>query len=262
MCGLQVDVEGDAVKLIRGDRDDVWSKGYLCPKGTTLGHLHDDPDRIRVPMIREGDTWREATWDEAFARCEELIHGVLERDGIRAFTAFIGNPVGHSFTLGRYMPLFIGQSGMPHIYSSGTVDQWPKNVSCILMYGNQWKIPSPDIQRTDYLVCMGGNPQASGGSLLACPDVLGELDAIRARGGKVIVVDPRRTGTADHADEWVPILPGTDAAFLLAMCNVLFDEGLTTLGDLADSVKGFDEVRDACRGVHARVRRRVLPRAR
>jgi anaerobic selenocysteine-containing dehydrogenase len=109
-----------------------------------------------------------------------------------------------------------------------------------------WKIPSPDIQRTDYLICMGGNPQASGGSLLACPDVLSELDAIRERGGKVVVVDPRRTGTADHADEWVPILPGTDAAFLLAVCNVLFAEGLTTLGDLAGKVKGFDDVRAAC----------------
>ena len=171
---------------------------------------------------------------------------MLDRHGITAATAFIGNPVGHSFTLGRYMPLFIGQSGMPHIYSSGTVDQWPKNVSCILMYGNMWKIPAPDIQRTDYLICMGGNPQASGGSLLACPDVLGELDGIRARGGKVVVIDPRRTGTADHADEWVPILPGTDAAFLLAMCNVLFAEGLTTLGALDDKVKGVDDVRDVC----------------
>ena len=246
MCGLQVDVEDGHVKLIRGDRDDVWSKGYLCPKGTTLGHLHDDPDRLRAPIVRDGDTWREVSWDEAFARCEELIHGVLDRHGITAVTAFIGNPVGHSYTLGRYMPLFIGQSGMPHIYSSGTVDQWPKNVSSVLMYGNMWKIPSPDIQRTDYLICMGGNPQASGGSLLACPDVLGELDGIRARGGKVIVVDPRRTGTADHADEWVPILPGTDAAFLLAMCNVLFAEGLTTLGDLEQQVKGFDVVRDVC----------------
>ena len=246
MCGLQVDVEDDHVKLIRGDREDVWSKGYLCPKGTTLGYLHDDPDRIRQPMVRDGDTWREVTWDEAFARCEELIHGLRERYGIAAFTAFIGNPVGHSYTLGRYMPLFIGQSGMPHIYSSGTVDQWPKNLSSVLMYGNMWKIPSPDIQRTDYLICMGGNPQASGGSLLACPDVLSELDAIRGRGGKVVVVDPRRTGTADRADEWVPILPGTDAAFLLAMCNVLFTEGLTTLGELADLVKGFDDVRALC----------------
>ena len=197
-------------------------------------------------MVRDGDTWREVSWDEAFARCEELIHGVLDRHGITAATAFIGNPVGHSFTLGRYMPLFIGQSGMSHIYSSGTIDQWPKNVSCILMYGNMWKIPAPDIQRTDYLICMGGNPQASGGSLLACPDVLGELDGIRARGGKVVVIDPRRTGTADHADEWVPILPGTDAAFLLAMCNVLFAEGLTTLGALEEKVKGVDIVRDVC----------------
>ena len=113
MCGLQVDVEDDHVTLIRGDRDDVWSKGYLCPKGTTLGHLHDDPDRLRQPMVRDGDTWREVSWDEAFARCEELIHGVLDRHGIKAATAFVGNPVGHSFTLGRYMPLFIGQSGMP-----------------------------------------------------------------------------------------------------------------------------------------------------
>jgi anaerobic selenocysteine-containing dehydrogenase len=244
MCGLQVDVEDGHVKVIRGDRDDVWSKGYLSPKGTTLGHLHEDPDRIRQPMVRDGDTWREVSWDEAFARCEELIHGVLERHGIGAATAFVGNPVGHSITLGRYMALLIAQSGMPHIYSSGTIDQWPKNVSCVLMYGNMWKIPTPDIQRTDYFICMGGNPQASGGSLLACPDVLGELDAIRARGGKVVVIDPRRTGTADHADEWLPIVPGTDAAFLLAFANVLFAEGLTTLGALEEKVKGVDTVRD------------------
>lgn len=248
MCGLQVDVDVEEghVKLIRGDRDDVWSKGYLCPKGTTLGHLHEDPDRIREPMVRDRDTWRVVSWDEAFARCQELIHGVLDRHGITSATAFVGNPVGHSFTLGRYMPLFIGQSGMAHIYSSGTIDQWPKNVSCILMYGNMWKVPAPDIQRTDYLICMGGNPQASGGSLLACPDVLGELDGIRVRGGRVVVIDPRRTGTADHADEWVPILPGTDAAFLLAMCNVLFAEGLTTLGALEAKVKGLDTVRELC----------------
>jgi anaerobic selenocysteine-containing dehydrogenase len=249
MCGLQVDVEGDEVKLIRPDRDDVWSKGYICPKGTTLGKLHADPDRIRVPMVREGDTWREVSWDEAFAKCEELIHGVVQRHGIESCTAFVGNPAGHNFDLQRYMALLIGNAGFHHIYSAGTVDQWPKNVACILMYGNMWKIPTPDIQRTHHLVVMGGNPQASGGSLLACPDVLGELDAIRARGGKVVVVDPRRTGTADHADEWVPILPGGDAALLLAMCNVLFAEDLVDLGDVADIVKGVDDVRALCADV-------------
>ncbi len=248
MCGLQVHVRerDQQVTLIRADRDDVWSKGYLCPKGTTLGHLHHDPDRIRVPMVREGTRWREVTWDEAFDRCQALLAPIIERDGVKAVTAFIGNPVGHSYSLGRYAALLMGQAKFPSIYSAGTVDQWPKNVACVLMYGNMWMIPAPDVQRTDYLVCMGGNPQASGGSLLACPDMLGELDRIRAAGGRVVVIDPRRTGTADHADEWVPILPGTDAAFLLAMLQVIFAEGLDTLGDLADAVNGFEAVRELC----------------
>ena len=247
MCGMQIHVNGEQrVTLIRPDRDDVWSKGFICPKGTTLGKLHDDPDRIRLPLVRDGEQWREVSWPEAFARCEELIGGVLERHGLESFTQFIGNPAGHSFTFGRYAGLLRSTAVMRQTFSSGTVDQWPKNVVCVLMYGNMWKIPAPDIPRTDYFICMGGNPQASGGSLLACPDVLGEIDAIRARGGKVVVIDPRRTGTADRADEWVPILPGTDAAFLLAMCNVLFAEGLTTLGDLAPMVKGYDEVRELC----------------
>ena len=123
------------------------------------------------------------------------------------------------------------------IYSAGTVDQWPKNVACALMYGSMWSIPAPDVPRTDYFVVMGANPHASQGSLLACPDVLGEIDGIRARGGKVVVIDPRRTGTADRADEWIPIVPGTDAAFLLAIVHVLFAEGLVDLGDVADVVE-------------------------
>jgi anaerobic selenocysteine-containing dehydrogenase len=145
--------------------------------------------------------------------------------------------------------LFIALAGLPTIYSAGTVDQWPKNVTCTLMYGPgcMWWIPAPDIQRTDYWLVLGGNPQASQGSLLACPDVLGEMDAIRARGGKVVVVDPRRTGTADRADEWVPIVPGTDAAFLMAIVNVLFADGLVDLGDLADIVRGVEEVEQLAR---------------
>jgi anaerobic selenocysteine-containing dehydrogenase len=194
-------------------------------------------------MLREGDRWREATWDEAFARCEELLHGVAERHGKEAITAYIGNPTAHNFSLGRYVGLFIALSQFPMIYSAGTVDQWPKNVSAMLMYGGMWWIPAPDIQRTDYWLIMGGNPQASQGSLLACPDILGEMGRIQGRGGKVVVIDPRRTGTADKADEWVPIVPGTDAAFLLALCHVLFEDGLVDLGDVGDIVNGLDEVR-------------------
>ncbi|MCD9622435.1 molybdopterin-dependent oxidoreductase [Rhabdothermincola salaria] len=249
MCGLEVHLDDDdGVKVIRANADDVWSKGYLCPKGTVLGRLHDDPDRLRHPMIRDGETWREATWDEAFARCHELIDGVRQTYGPTAMTAFVGNPVGHSFTLGRYMAMLIGQAGFEMIYSAGTIDQWPKNVTCALMYGNQWKIPTVDIRRTDFLVVMGGNPQASGGSLMACPDVLGELDAIRERGGTVVVVDPRRTGTADRADQWVPIRPGTDAALLLAMVQVIVEEGLLDLGSVADMVDGVDDLVAAVEG--------------
>ena len=246
MCGLQIHVKDEQVTLIRPDRDDVWSRGFICPKGTTLGHLHHDPDRLRAPMVRDGDTWREVTWDEAFARCEELLLGVIERHGREAVTCYVGNPTAHNFSLGKYVALFIAQAQFPMIYSAGTVDQWPKNVSAVLMWGQMWWIPAPDIRRTDYFVVMGANPHASQGSFLACPDVLGEIDNIRARGGKTVVIDPRRTGTADRADEWIPIVPGTDAAFLLAVLQVLFEEGLIDLGDVADIVNGVEELPALC----------------
>ena len=133
---------------------------------------------------------------------------------------------------------------IPNIYSAGTVDQWPKNVVCALLYGGMWKIPVPDLDRTDFLLALGANPAASQGSLLACPDVLGRIDAIRERGGEVVVVDPRRTKTADRADRWVPIQPGTDAALLAAMVHVLFAEDLVDLGRLAGFVDGVDAVRE------------------
>ena len=242
MCGLDIHVKDQKVTLIRPNRNDVWSKGFICPKGTVLGHMHHDPDRLRSPMVRYGDEWREVTWDEAFARCEELLHGVLHRYGKQAMTAYIGNPSAHNFSLGRHIGLFMGLAGFPHIYSPGTVDQQPKNVSCYLMYGNQWFIPAPDVPRTDYLVVMGANPHASQGSLVAMADMLGELDLLLERGGRVVVIDPRRTGTVDHASEWMPIVPGTDAALMLAVLHVLFAEGLTTLGTVADIVNGFDDI--------------------
>jgi anaerobic selenocysteine-containing dehydrogenase len=244
MCGLEIHVRDQQVELIRADRDDVWSKGHLCPKGTTLGHLHHDPDRLRAPMVRQTDgSFREASWDEAFARCDELLMPVIAEHGIGAVTAYVGNPLAHAFSLSRYIGILIGMSGIPMIYSPGTVDQWPKNVSAHLMYGGMWSIPVPDVRRTDLLVIMGANPHASQGSLLACPDLMGELEAIQARGGEVVVIDPRRTGTADRASEWLPITPGTDAAFLLAVVHVLFADGLADLGAVADLVDGVEELR-------------------
>lgn len=249
MCGLQIHVEDQQVKLIRPDRDDVWSKGFICPKGTTLGHLHHDPDRLTVPLVRNADgELVEASWDEAIERATELLGAVLAEHGKAAMTAYIGNPTVHNLSLSRYVGLFTGMAGFPMIYSAGTVDQWPKNVSCKLMYGNPWVIPAPDFPRTDFAVVMGANPHASQGSLVACADLLGALDDISER-GRVVVIDPRRTGTVDHATDWLPIRPGTDAALLAAVVNVVFEESLDSLGDVADLVDGLEAMRVAIEGI-------------
>ena len=243
MCGLEIQVESGRVAAIRGNRDDTWSRGHICPKGATLGSLHEDPDRIRRPMIKVDGQWQEVTWDAAFRRCTELLAPVIDKYGIQAVTCYTGNPLAHSFSLGRYTGVLLGMSGIPLSYSPGTVDQWPKNVSSHLMYGGWWSFPVPDIERTDLLVVMGANPAASQGSLLAAPDVMGIIDAISKR-GKVIVIDPVRTATAARADEWLPITPGTDAALLLAVAHTLFAENLVSLGDVGPYVDGLDRMRE------------------
>jgi anaerobic selenocysteine-containing dehydrogenase len=247
MCGLRIRVEDGRVTRIRPNHDDVWSRGYICPKGTTLGELHHDPDRLRAPLIRRNGAFVEATWPEAFAECERLLHGVIERHGKEALTYYVGNPTAHNFSLSRYVGAFGALAGVERLYSAGTIDQWPKNVACALMYGGMWTIPTPDIDRTDHVVIMGANPHASQGSLMACPDFLGRLAALRRRGGKAVVIDPRRTGTAARADEWVPIRPGTDAALLMAWVHVLFEERLANPGRLAALTNGIDEVHTLCR---------------
>jgi anaerobic selenocysteine-containing dehydrogenase len=235
MCGLEIHVEGGRVANIRGNRDDVWSRGHICPKGVSLGALHDDPDRIRRPLIKVEGRWQEVSWDAAFRRCTELLTPVIRKHGIGAVTAYTGNPLAHSFSLARYAGVLMGMSGMPVTYSPGTVDQWPKNLSSHLMYGLWWNFPVPDIERTDLMVIMGANPAASQGSLLAAPNVMGLINEIRKR-GKVIVIDPVRTLTAARADEWLPIVPGTDAALLLAVTHTLFEENLVNPGPHVDGV--------------------------
>src|SRR5512139_745000 len=168
MCGLEITVKGGRVERIRANKDDVWSKGYICPKGTALGELHHDPDRLRAPLVRRGDTFHEVNWDEAFEEVERRLRDAIDTHGKDALTCYIGNPTAHNFSLSRYVGLFIGLAQLPVVYSAGTVDQWPKNLACMLMYGSMWWIPTPDIQRTSYWLVMGANPQASQGSLLAC----------------------------------------------------------------------------------------------
>jgi anaerobic selenocysteine-containing dehydrogenase len=244
MCGLRVTVEAGRVKQIRPNDDDVWSRGFICPKGAALGELHHDPDRVRVPLLRQPDgSFREASWEEALDATARGIQDVVARHGPGAVTAYIGNPTAHNWSLSRYVPAFIALSGLGQTYSAGTVDQWPKNLSSLLMFGGMWAFPIPDLDRTDYLLMLGANPHASQGSLLAAPDLLGRCDAIVKRGGRVVVVDPRRTGTVRHASEWLPIQPGTDAAFLLALAHVIFAEGRERLRGLESRANGLTELR-------------------
>jgi anaerobic selenocysteine-containing dehydrogenase len=244
MCGITLTTDGGRLTGIRPNKDDKWSHGHICPKGMQLGRLHDDPDRLRNPILRSGNIWHEVSWNEAFVRCEEIIGGIVQRHGKEALVLRTGNMVGHNFSLMRYVAAFLMKARIVN-YTSSTVDQQPKNVACDLMYGDAWAIPVPDIARTDLFVIMGGNPAASNGSILAFPDVMGEIRRIRARGGRVIVVDPVRTATAKAADDWIAIRPGTDAAFLLAVVHTLFADGLVQLGALADKVNGADELRTA-----------------
>lgn len=244
MCGVTVAVEGGQVSSVRPNRLDAWSRGHVCPKGTTLGALHDDPDRLRRPMVRDGSEWKSASWDEALGRLEELAERVRDRHGPDAFAAYGGNMAGKDATLSRYSGLMLATSGIKQIYSSGTVDQHPKNLSAKLMFGNEWKIPIPDLDNTDLFVIFGGNPAASKGSIFSHRDVMGAMRDLRARGGRVIVIDPVRTKTAQAADQWIGLKPGTDAAFMLAVANVLFARDAVRLGHLDGLVDGLEAVHD------------------
>ncbi|MFP3907944.1 MAG: molybdopterin-dependent oxidoreductase, partial [Acidimicrobiales bacterium] len=205
-CGLTLSVrrwsDGSpgAVERVRGDRDDVFSHGFVCPKGTTVGRLHDDPDRLRRPLIRRGDdpataTWDEVSWDEAFAEVERRLAPIQEQHGRDAVAIYLGNPNVHNLAGGLYAPALARALGTTNVYSASTVDQMPKHVSSGYLFGNANTIPVPDLDRTDHLLLLGANPWESNGSLATAPDFPGRVKGIRERGGKVVVVDPRRTKT-------------------------------------------------------------------
>src|SRR4051794_13821889 len=246
-CGLEVVVEPDTREIvrIRGDRDDVFSRGFICPKGSTLKQLHDDPDRLRTPMIKRNGVHEATTWDEAFAEIARRLPPILEQHGRNSCAVYVGNPTAHNLAAMLYSRAVTRGVGTDYRYSASTVDQMPKQVSAGFMFGTAISVPVPDIDRTDYLVIMGANPFESNGSLMTAPDVPGRLRALRQRGGRVVVVDPRRTKTAKEADEWLPIRPGPDALLLLAIVHPLFEEGRVDPGRAGEWVNGVDGVRSA-----------------
>ena len=241
-CGLEVTVKDGAATRIRGDREDVFSRGFICPKGSTLRQLHDDPDRLRTPVIRRGDGWEPATWEEAFRLVEAGLRPIIEQYGGDAVAAYLGNPNVHTMAGPLYVKPLLKAIGTKNIFSASTVDQMPKHVSSGLMFGHPDTIPVPDIDRTGYLLMLGANPFVSNGSLATAPDWPGRIKALQERGGKLVVVDPIRTRTALAADEHLFIRPGTDGLLLFAILAALFDEGLTAPGRLAEMTSGLTEV--------------------
>ncbi len=247
-CGLTLEVDDAtrSIQRIRGDADDVFSKGFLCPKGVGLKELDEDPDRIRTPLVKQPDgTFAEATWDEAFALIDAKLPPILAEGGRDAVAMYLGNPAAHQLGAILYGRLLLKGLGTKNIFSASTVDQYPKQMASALMFGTGTTVPVPDLDRTQFLLVLGANPLASNGSLMTAPDARGRLRGIRARGGRIVVVDPRRTRTAAEADEHLFIRPGTDGLLLMALLQVVFAEGLDTPLD-PELYAGLEEVRALC----------------
>lgn len=231
-CGLEIQVTNGAVRRIRGDRDDVFSKGFLCPKGTALGRFHEDPDRLRQPMIKRDGVHEPASWDEAFAHIAEHLLPVLESTDREGSGIYLGNPVVHSLDMLLYSRAVTFALGSRKVFSASTVDQRPREVASGLIYGSSLTIPVPDVDRTDLLMVLGANPMVSNGSLATAPDWPGRLDELRDRGGTLIVVDPSRTKTAERADTHLAIRPGADGLFLAAIATELVTTGVARPDEL------------------------------
>jgi anaerobic selenocysteine-containing dehydrogenase len=242
-CGLEVTTRGEEVVSIRGDKDDGFSRGFLCPKAHGLKQLHEDPDRLRTPLRKRADgDYEEISWDEAFAEIDRRLSPILERGGRDSVAVYLGNPNAHNLASLLYAPAWLKALGSKNVHTAATVDQMPKHVAAGLMFGGALSIPIPDVDRTDHLLILGANPLVSNGSLLTAPNMRGRIRAIRERGGKVVVVDPRRTRTAREATEHHFIRPGTDAALLMAIVNVLPTEDLADPGRLAEHANGADRI--------------------
>lgn len=235
-------MDGDRVQRIRGDRDDVFSHGFVCPKGTTLGKLHEDPDRLRAPLVRRDGELVEVSWDEAFAEVEQRFTAFVEAHGREALGVYVGNPNAHNLSALLYLKPLLKSLGTRNVFSASTVDQRPKELTSSWLFGGGLSIPVPDVDRTDLLVILGANPYASNGSLATAPDWPGRIEAMRARGGRLVVIDPRRSRTAEEADTHLAIRPGTDAFLLAALVTTLAEADRIDPGPAGEWVHGLDAV--------------------
>ncbi|MFI5985547.1 molybdopterin oxidoreductase family protein [Streptomyces sp. NPDC051555] len=246
-CGLTLTIEGTAVTSARGDREDIFSRGFICPKGAAFGALDADPDRLRTPLVRRDGKLQEATWDEAFDAIAAAVPALIGRYGPQCTGVVLGNPNTHTMAGALYPPLLLKALATRNLFTASTLDQMPKHVSSGLLFGDPFAIPVPDLDRTDFLLLIGANPVESNGSLCTAPDFPGRLKALRARGGTLVVVDPRRTRTARLADRHLGPRPGSDALLLAALAHTLLAEKLTDPGVLAEHLEGIGELSEALR---------------
>ena len=245
MCGLDVTVKENRITDLRGDPDDVFSRGHICPKGPALREVYEDVDRLRKPMRRNAGGWQEVSWESALDEAGTRL-GTLQREhGRDAVGVYFGNPTVHNHGATLIGPGFLRALGTKNRFDANSQDANPKLFACMSMFGDQLSITIPDVDRTDFMLILGANPAASNGSLMTLGDVRGRLHAIRKRGGRIVLIDPRRTETAAWCDEHHFIRPGGDAALLLALHNVLFGEALideTAINKLARSLATLKEI--------------------
>ncbi|MCP4961922.1 MAG: molybdopterin-dependent oxidoreductase [Actinomycetia bacterium] len=240
-CGLSIEVRDGEVLRIRGDMDDVFSKGFICPKGSSLKGLQNDPDRIRVPLLRRDGELVETDWETAFALIDDRLPPILAEHGKDAVGLYTGNPWSHNLGSILYLLLLYGAIGRNR-FAAASIDQRPREIVSGVLYGARTAFPVPDLDRTELLLLIGSDPLESNGSIATAPDWPGRLRHIQERGGQLIVVDPRRSKTAELADDHLSIVPGTDAAFLAGIANVCFADGIVSPGAVGEFVDGLDDV--------------------
>ncbi len=245
MCGLEIKHQGGEILSIKGDNNDPFSRGHICPKAVALQDFYRDKDRLKTPLKRTADGWQEISWNEAFAEIATRFRDVQQAHGKDAVGVYLGNPNAHNFGNAIMLPRFFKALGTNNRYSSASADQLPHHVASNYMLGAGMLIPIPDIDHTDFMLIIGANPIVSNGSLMTAPGVGKRLKAIQQRGGKVVVVDPRRTETAKKADQHLFIRPETDALFMLALVHTLFDEQRVNLGHLESRIHGLDSLAGA-----------------
>ncbi len=242
-CGLIMDVENNEIISVKPDNDDPITQGYVCPKGMAIAGIHHDPDRLHHPVRRDPDgNFYKITWEEAFTEIAARLTEIRKDYGPDAIGVYFGNPMVHNYSGILLLSAFMEAFGTKNRTSAGSQDTSPRFAASHYLYGNTLVVPAPDIDNTDYFLCIGGNPAVSQGSGMVTPDIKSRLKAIRERGGKIVTVDPRYTETSKIADEHVAIRPGTDAHFILAMIQVLVSEGRVDAEEIGAIATGWQEL--------------------